>query len=468
MPLLSPADRVLRSVQDAGQGVSELLFEPVTRLGVTGLARAGKTVFITGLVNNLTAGTRMGQLASVAEGRFETAYLQPQPDDTIPRFAYEAHRGLLLADPPRWPDSTRSISQLRLSIRSRDPGMLGALRGTRVSHLDIVDYPGEWLLDLALLDLTYAQWSARTLKAMADRPQIGLAWRAAVQGVDASAALDENKAQELAKAFTSYLSDCRAAGLANVTPGRFLLPGDLEGSPVLTFAPLPPMQAPQGSLHRAFERRYEAYRREVVQPFFRNHFARIDRQVVLVDLLAALDAGPAGLQDLQTALAGVLGAFRPGRNTWLSRILGKRVDRILFAATKADHLHHVQHDRLAALLKALVEEAAAKAKFSGAQVEAMAIASLRATAEQEVAHGGQPLAMVRGQRLSDRKTVALHPGSLPNDPTALLRKAEAGESWDETEFTALPFAPPTLLDSARGLPHIRLDRAAQFLFGDRI
>ncbi len=26
-------------------------------------------------------------------------------------------------------------------------------------YLDIVDYPGEWLLDLPLLDLSYAQWS---------------------------------------------------------------------------------------------------------------------------------------------------------------------------------------------------------------------------------------------------------------------------------------------------------------------
>ena len=33
-----------------------------------------------------------------------------------------------------------------------------------------------------------------------------------------------------------------------------------------------------------FERRFDAYKREVVKPFFRDHFARIDRQVVLVEL----------------------------------------------------------------------------------------------------------------------------------------------------------------------------------------
>jgi uncharacterized protein len=42
------------------------------------------------------------------------------------------------------------------------------------------------------------------------------------------------------------------------------------------------------------ERRFEGYKREVVKPFFRDHFARIDRQVVLVDALGAIHAGPGG------------------------------------------------------------------------------------------------------------------------------------------------------------------------------
>ena len=35
------------------------------------------------------------------------------------------------------------------------------------------------------------------------------------------------------------------------------------------------------------ERRYEAYKTHVVRPFFRDHFARLDRQIVLVDALDA-------------------------------------------------------------------------------------------------------------------------------------------------------------------------------------
>ena len=49
------------------------------------------------------------------------------------------------------------------------------------------------------------------------------------------------------------------------------------------------------------ERRYEAYKTHVVRPFFRDHFARLDRQIVLVDVLAALNSGAAAVRDLETA-----------------------------------------------------------------------------------------------------------------------------------------------------------------------
>src|SRR5207302_1549012 len=147
--------------------------------------------------------------------------------------------------------------------------------------------------------------------------------------------------------------DARFA-LSTLPPGRFLMPGDLDGSPALTFAPLdgPAGQGATtpGSLHAMMERRFEAYKQRVVRPFFVEHFARLDRQIVLVDALAAFNAGPQAMRDLETALASVLSAFRVGANSWLSAIFRPRVQKILFAATKADHLHHTSHDRLEAIL----------------------------------------------------------------------------------------------------------------------
>ncbi len=115
----------------------------------------------------------MPQLRAAADGRIETVFLQPQPDDTLPRFDYENHLAALTGDDPRWPASTRAISELRLSFKVQPSGLLGALRGQRTLHLDIVDYPGEWLLDLALLDKTYAEWSEETLSRLNKRARSG-------------------------------------------------------------------------------------------------------------------------------------------------------------------------------------------------------------------------------------------------------------------------------------------------------
>ena len=64
---------------------------PTVRLGVTGLSRAGKTVFITALVHNLVHGGRLPLFDAYASGRLAEARLMPQPDDDVPRFDYEAH-----------------------------------------------------------------------------------------------------------------------------------------------------------------------------------------------------------------------------------------------------------------------------------------------------------------------------------------------------------------------------------------
>ena len=135
--------------EDLWRGIEALaLPAPVIRLGVTGLSRAGKTVFITNLVANLLERGRMPQLT--AADRIEAVYLQPQPDMTLPRFAYEDHLAAMTGDTPRWPQSTRAVSELRLSFRLRGRGLVGGMTGPRIVHVDIVDYPGEWLLDLSL------------------------------------------------------------------------------------------------------------------------------------------------------------------------------------------------------------------------------------------------------------------------------------------------------------------------------
>lgn len=461
----------MRGLDSLGNSVSAQFFEPTLRLGVTGLARAGKTVFITSLVANLLNRGRMLQLDAARSGRIDSAYLQPQPDDTVPRFAYEDHLAALTGPNPHWPDSTRAVSELRLSLTLRPTGLLAGLQSPRRLHLDIVDYPGEWLLDLALLDKTYTQWSTEVLTRLPAR-QSAAGYLQLLTSVDAAVAHDEPQALGLAAAFTAYLQAAREAGFYDCTPGRFLLPGDLAGSPVLTFAPLArDDSAGRGSLWREMERRFEAYKAKVVKPFFRDHFTKIDRQVVLVDALSAIHSGPQAVEDLRQAMGDVLAAFRPGRNGFLTSLLrGKRVEKILFAATKADHLHHQQHPQMTAIIEALTRAARDRAQFAGAETAALALASLRATTEEMRAHEGSDLPCVRGRLLSTGRQAAFYPGALPDDPAQLLAPARQGAThWLEGDYQAMQFAPAELqLKPGDGPPHIRLDRAAEFLIGDRL
>lgn len=465
------ADRIVRGVETVQDGVNEALFEPVVRLGVTGLSRAGKTVFITSLVANLMDRGRMPQFASGST--ITAAYLQPQPDDTVPRFDYEGHLAAMTAREPQWPESTRAVSELRLSFKVQPTGLLSGLSGPRTVHLDIVDYPGEWLLDLGLMDKTYAQWSKEAIEAAENRPQ-GKAFLDALAACDATAKHTEPLAKSLADPFAAYLKDAREAGYSDCSPGRFLLPGDLAGSPVLTFAPLPDGPRPRGSLMREFERRFEAYKRAVVKPFFRDHFARLDRQIVLVDALGAINAGPRAVDDLRETMADILDAFRPGKVGRLLSLLGQhRVERILFAATKADHIHHAQHPRLTAIMDALVRDARDRADFAGAQTQAMSIAALRTTVEVTVDHDDGPLDCVRG-RVADGKggvkQAAFFAGDLPQDPNHILATARTGaQNWLDADYKVMRFLPADVsLKPSEGPPHIRLDRAAHFLIGDKL
>jgi len=194
-------DGIGRTVEGATHRVTGA-FEPTIRLGVTGLSRAGKTVFITSLIANLMDRGRMGQLRAAAQGGIQQAYLLPQPDDTIPRFDFETHLAALTGSNPTWPVSTRNISELRLSIRVQPTGLVGMVSGPRTVHLDIVDYPGEWLLDLGLMDKSFAEWSAEALARAETRDAAG-AFRNALAGTEAEAKLDEPMAQGLAAEYTA-------------------------------------------------------------------------------------------------------------------------------------------------------------------------------------------------------------------------------------------------------------------------
>lgn len=442
------------------------------RLAVTGLSRAGKTAFLTSLVNQLRhAGleARLDLLPAAREGRLLGARRVQQQDLAVPRFPYDQAMLALDDQPPRWPEPTRGISELRLAIRYR-PSRRGLLGGeTRQLTLDLFDYPGEWLLDLPLLGHDYLSWSqAQRHDGGSERAALFADWHRAVADLDPAEEVDEARLAEIAELYARGLRAAREAGFADLQPGRFLLPGELEGAPVLQFFPLPGIREadrdalaalPAESLYATLARRFRHYQQHIVKPFYREHFRRFDRQIVLVDVLGALNAGPERFEDLSRALSNLMQSFDYGRRSLLTRLFAPRIDRLAIAATKADHVTPEQHGRLVALLEALLADPLKDLRFADVPVRALSLAAIRATQSREVTQQGRRTPALRGTTLAG-ESLLLFPGEVPDR----LPGADfwARQGFDFTAFRPLP------RDKGAPLPHIRMDAALDWLIGDKL
>jgi len=441
------------------------------RLAVTGLSQSGKTVFITALVHHLLHAHRSGSLPffEVAAGGRILGSRDLGAESERPFPLQQAIAGLD-REPPHWPASTRGLSEVRLAIRyRRPPGLRRMLGESATLYLDIVDYPGEWLLDLPLLESSFEQWCEQQKRLFEREPRrsVAAAWLERLSRIDWQAPADAAQLKVLSEEFADLLQRLRSDphALSLLQPGRCLLPGELEGSELLQLFPLilpqwPGDEAVPGSFLAELKQRYERYREQVVRPFYRHHFSRFDRQVVLVDCLKTLNRGETCFDDMKLALTGILQSFNYGRSGFLRRLFSPRIDRVLFASTKADHVTANQHHNLDRFLELIIEDAQRDMGFEGIDSRCMAIASLRSTQAAEAQVDGQTLSCLRGWRKENGEEVALFPGEVPIE---LPRR----EDWTQERFRFIDFAPRRLPHNAL-LPshHIRLDQLLEYMTGD--
>jgi predicted YcjX-like family ATPase len=420
------------------------------------------------VTHHLLQGRELPFLGAAHEDRLLGAKLLPPREGDPPPFPFAQARAALAAATPSWPAPTDRLSSLRLQLRFAAKGALRRrLAEHRSLNLEIIDYPGEWLLDLPLLEQSYVAWSAQVLAAAEQPPRAALAkdWRSFVAGLDGAAPADPHRVAQAAALYTRYLERCQSeAGLSQVQPGRFTMPGDLAGSELLQFCPLPVSggHVAPGSLAALMAGRYERYRDTVVRSFYRDHFSRFDRQIVLVDVLGPLNRGRTCFDDVEAALATVLRSFRYGSSSLLARLFRPRIGVLLFAASKADHVAHNQHHNLRLLLEQMVGEAAGNARFEGIKPAFVALAALRSTDVVRTDHHGQQLSCVRGVLKGENRETVLFPGEIPPDlPT--------GDDWAGDRFRFRDFAPRRLVLQGADKPqHIRLDQAIEVLLGDRL
>jgi predicted YcjX-like family ATPase len=492
----------------------------VIRLAVTGLSRAGKTVFITSLIQNLLA---LGQgrntlplisrrLGTSGGSRLQSVRVVPAGVQTLPHFDFAEKLADLSADQPSWPPRTEDLAEISIELEIARGSMLGKRFGSRRLRLDILDYPGEWLLDLPLLQQSFADWSRQTIARLRQEPRRQLA-QAFLDFHDNTVHPDDPAEDAtIRRGYRLYreaIQACRSQlGLRYLQPGRFLCPGPRGDAPYMWFFPqFPGPAVPRvGSAAALLRDRFEAYKREVRDSFFDSYFRSFSRQIVLVDVLGALHAGQASFEDTRHAIADIARGLRDGWGFWsrqrrqvLSEHVGqgaqlagaqltrrgspaigiplnlaasvlsgfvapRAIERIAFVATKADHVPAMSRDNLRNLLQAMVKPAAdgAGREVGDAKtaVSYHVAASILSTMDGTAPLGGRNVEVVLGVVMGEEIRRPFYAGSVPsNIPPASF--------WTDRYFEMPVFRPPRIDPSGTlGIPHLGLDEVLDSVIGD--
>lgn len=480
-------DVSLHKITQKSQSLLHRTADRHLRLAITGLSGAGKTAFITGLVNQLL---NSGAVSTAPHARVNGLPLWQvsreqrllgvkramQPDLEIASFDYQGAMLALTSNPPRWPASTRTISELRLAIKYRpQKGLFAKFADTATLYLDIVDYPGEWLLDLPMLRQSYIEWCTAQQQRMAvlQSSPLYTGFETSLNALNLAAIADEAQLKQIADQYQQLLQDLvQAQGYYQAQPGRMLLPGEWNSTPLLAFFPLLSVtdaqwdrlkQSDTHSVFHVLEKRYQEYVAKVVNPFYKQHFAGFDRQVVLVDCFSALNRGKPQFEDMSAALNAIMESFQYGQSSYLRRLFAPRIDRLLFAASKVDHVTRDQQSHVLSLLTDMLKHSQYFASFEGCKVETMAISAIKATRHGMVTTQDGDVEVVQGTGLNGQ-ALTLFPGEVPTclpDPNF----------WREQGFNFIGFAPPNLTNidpSSVHFEHIRLDHLLQYLLGDKL
>ncbi|MCO1333275.1 YcjX family protein [Microbulbifer sp. OS29] len=454
-----------REAQDKSHWAAERLMDRRVCVGVTGLSGAGKSTLLTSLIYQLShpQKSQLPGFAPALNGDLLGAELRPALDSGLPPFDYEGCLAALLANPPRWPQSTRDASAMELHIHLRSRRRFRG-EGTRTLILELRDYPGEWLMDLPLLRMDYTEWCRHQAHLIGTDTRSTLAPQLIAKLAALSPQADSGEVDLMALwgEYRSFLLDCRAqCKLSYLQPGRALLKDEDYGVlPLLDLRGLDSAQLaalPETCVYKVLQSYYNAYVQTQVRPFVESHFHHLDRQLVLVDMIGTLFAGEQALEDMRLAFAHIADTFHYGESGLISKLWRPRVNRLLFAATKVDQVLAADHDVLRQLLGQQLQQTFSDARLRGLPVFSEAIAAVRCSRE------GQR----NGRRLLMGHDLGGHYLGFENaEIFAQLPYEDQG--WQHYEGAAPPQLRPPLGMESGHVPHIRVDALLNLLLGDKV
>jgi len=453
---------MLEFIKDIDLGFKIPTPDKTIKVAITGMSRSGKTVFLTSIINLLIANDKLPYLNDKL-GRTFVARLLP-PDSVYMRFDYYNKLKALRSENPRWPKSTKAVSKTTVQLEFKSE--YGFLEN-QIINLELIDYPGEWLLDLAMLDMSYEEWSEFIIDLAKKRSRADFSYEWLM---DIKQHLLYKKGntleieEQLFDLYSEYLKSLYYQEFSFIQPGRFIEPGDMKDDPLLMFCPLPTPcdEVEEGSIYANFQKRYERYVSEVVKRLYLEHFQTFDAQVILVDLVKTLNEGEAVFEDMHLALKSILKTFTYGSNNIFSKFFDLKIDQVIFAATKADHIPASAHESYMELLKEMIWDIKKELDVKHIDTEVTIFSAVKSTQFVKAMLNGVEVDCVRGIVEDEEEPSTHFPGYLPND-------YKDPSFWKNADFNFQTFKPISFPPrDSNAVEHIRMDRLIYSLLKDRV
>lgn len=442
------------------------------RVGVVGLYRSGKTVFLTSLINHLQ--NHHPHQFRLGRGDVKLTYSGEQKPTRFPAFPYLEYRNQLV-NAKEWPVKTRGVSEYCCRYYRSD---------WRVSRgeITLVDFPGERLADLMMAKASYDEWSDIIMAIFQNHDEYRSLAESYLNSVEGSciseAAVVDAYRQLLLKLFLGFRPVVSPSAFLLSPDGRWL--GDVPRDQCMDhcfsgldaskqFVPLfVDARQRNPELRKIFSKRYEEYRRIISLPLSK-WMRSCDALTVLIDVTALLAGGEGMYQGNRELLRNLIEQLSPGKSyfgvsvdvlsTVLSPVHGPlnsfldlnwhEITRMAFVATKADKVHESDRQRLCDLVKEMTEGliAAHRVRAVSLDVGYFACAAVKSTRsapdgklQAYIGDGDQPSAFM--------------PSGVPE---------EWPKTWQHGTYHFPNMAPwiPPRRDAAPD--HIELNRVADFL-----
>ena len=429
------------------------------RVGVTGLRRAGKTVFLTSTIYNLLMTTgehlRKFRKASVSYNGKEL----PPPRGTQ-RFDIEDKLRHYREKPPSWPEPTEDITGFQIELKLTCEG-----KRKKRHRLIFVDYPGERLLDTCLLKLSYPDWSDDVLRRFLAcdglRKVASEEYLTAIHSAVTPNATTGDVFGELCGAYGKFCAAVYGDGLVlPPTEPSVTKPDSLARA----FCPLPvAVRNVTPTLAKRMEAAYDQYRQKTVRPFL-EQIASCTHQIVLVDVLGILRAGqPERFNQARDEVGGVLqhfkylqdgqcGIIKCIRNMWAKLAFRPpRVRNVIFCCTKADQAGLNTRPNLKTLLQELVRKSAQHIGYQAGlkRINYRYCAANCATTPGKADHHGQKISVLLGRVKGESSETEeqRYPGEVP------VEWPNFAEDWGDCRFPDFDPRPLSPRDGAE-IPHV--------------